>query len=134
MSCEYEYDGNNSGPPTWFLVVCLLAYLFVLGLAFHCRTSRGDELLPKCQAALSECDRAVETLKTQVLVLKDSEKAWKREAKAPRDGAPTLLLSTVSGAIGGALGGAVADSRSGAAPGGIVGLLTGFVLGLVIGR
>lgn len=94
----------------------------------------AKDLLPLCQSALGKCDAAVEKLKAEVQVLRDSEKEWKKAASAPRDGAPVLLITTVAGALGGALGGAVVDSKQGLAPGGMVGLATGFVMGLVLGR
>lgn len=41
---------------------------------------RGDDLLPKCQYALSACDTLVKTQQTENTILKNAVEQWKKEA------------------------------------------------------
>lgn len=101
--------------------------LSLLAVASPCL---AEDLLPKCQSALSACDTLVKAQEDQITGLKAEVKEWKKQAESPLEGPPITLLAALSGAAGGAVVGEVRGTSAlgGAAIGGAVGAVIGFIV------
>lgn len=111
-------------------MVRVLTVLFLLSLSSPARSDQS--LLPKCQSALSACDLLVKAQATEIDVLNDSIKQWKKQAEAAAPSSPIVLVSAVSGAAGGLLTGEVAGVKNALLVGTLMGGLMGLTVGLLI--
>lgn len=99
-----------------FIIAALLG-----SFLYSCSAKAAETLLPRCEQALSSCDQAVERLKSQVVILTDDNKRWKKEAMRGSEAKFPLLPVIGVGMLAGAMAGASANSQSGLALGGVVG-------------
>ena len=115
------------------LLLCLFISPPARSVELRSDGPNGPSLLPKCESALSACDRLVKTQDIQIQQLQDSIKLWKKQAQDGSQSLSPVWLGVGAGAMagiatGGILGANKAGMVVGVAVGGIVGLGVGFLL------
>lgn len=112
-------------------VFLVIVVLLGVCLMLRCCSAKADNLLPKCESALSACESLQEAQKNQIAGLNEAISQYKKavDGQGSRAFVKSIVVDAAAGGVGGALGGGISGGKTGL----IVGCAVGGAVGALVG-